>query len=41
MLNKDQNEKNTVRQLSAEEIADALGLKLEISFIDPETGEKI
>ena len=24
MLNKDQNEKNTVRQLSAEEIADAL-----------------
>jgi len=24
-----------------QEIADALGLKLEISFIDPETGEKI
>ncbi len=23
------------------EIADALGLRLEISFIDPETGEKI
>ena len=23
------------------EIADALGLKLEISFVDPETGEKI
>ena len=24
-----------------QEIADALGLRLEISFIDPETGEKI
>ena len=24
-----------------QEIADALGLKLEISFVDPETGEKI
>ncbi len=24
-----------------QEIADALGLRLEISFVDPETGEKI
>ena len=24
-----------------QEIADALGLRLEISFIDPETGEKV
>lgn len=37
--NKMKRDNFTERDLNA--IADALGLKLEINFIDPETGEKV